>query len=140
MVSATYNPTYSYLCQLPNCPQCLDLVADMSTVLQALVADGQLVLHAVHSVVLQHVLGAGGDLAWAEVAPEAATWMGPLGSGRQQAVHDHWAPWWVAAQVAGLAVGHVELLAVHGVLEGTLHTGLAVQGTRQPVAPAQLCW
>lgn len=55
----------TYLVQFPHGPESLDFVAGVFALLQALVAHGHLALHAVHAVVLQLVVCAGGDLPWA---------------------------------------------------------------------------
>ena len=55
----------TYLVQFPHGPESLDFVAGVFAFLQALVAHGHLALRAVHAVVLQLVVCAGGDLPWA---------------------------------------------------------------------------
>lgn len=68
----------THLVQFPHGPQSLDFVAGVFALLQALVAHGHLALHAVHAVILQLMVCAGGDLARAQ-APAYPT----LGWGHQ---------------------------------------------------------
>lgn len=56
----------THLVQFPHSPQSLDFVAGVFALLQALVAHGHLALHAVHAVILQLMVCAGGDLARAQ--------------------------------------------------------------------------
>lgn len=114
----------AHLVQLPHGAQRLDLVAGVLAFLQALVADGALALHAVHAVVLQLVVGAGGDLSGAEAPAHPAL------SRRHQAMLGQRSPRWVAAQAAGLTVEDVALLAHHRRLLGRLLAQLAAQGGR----------
>lgn len=68
----------THLVQFPHGSQSLDFVAGVFAFLQALVAHGHLALHAVHAVVLQLVVCAGGDLSRAQPPAHAA-----LGRGHQ---------------------------------------------------------
>lgn len=68
----------THLVQFPHGPQSLDFVAGVFALLQALVAHRHFALHAVHAVVLQLVVCAGGDLARAQPPTYSA-----LGRGHQ---------------------------------------------------------
>lgn len=68
----------THLVQFPHGPQSFDFMAGVFAFLQALVAHRHLALHAVHAVVLQLMVCAGGDLARAQPPAHAA-----LGRGYQ---------------------------------------------------------
>lgn len=110
--------------ELPHGPQRFDLMSGVFAVLQTLVAHGSLTLDAVHTQVLQLVLGAGGDLPGARAAADSAL------RRRHEPVFGQRTPGRVAPEAAWVAVEHVALLAHDRRLAGTLLAQLTLERGR----------